>query len=365
MVSKRHRILIVDDTPSNIHVLMEALKDDYAIIVATSGPKALTLAAGPTPPDLILLDVMMEGMDGYEVCRRLKADVRTQSLPVIFVTTLSQTEDEALGLDLGAVDYITKPINPAIVKARVRNHLELKAHRDNLEQLVAEQVQSISSSRLSTIFALSKLAESRDDDTGQHLERTQIYCEMVARRLMEKNAFPDQVDERFIETIYWASPLHDVGKVAVPDQVLCKKGKLTDEEFEVMKSHTLRGSETLRLVTESYPDNDFIKMGLAIARSHHEKWNGTGYPDRLAGDQIPLAARIMAVADVYDALTSKRCYKDAMTHQQATDIIVADSGTHFDPVVVEAFCDIAGEVDTVRARLQEVSLAQAQAQEAS
>ena len=356
MSTKRQRILIVDDTPSNIHVLMETLKDDYAIIVATSGAKALTLASGPTAPDLILLDVMMEGMDGHEVCRRLKADVRTASIPVIFVTTLSQTEDEAAGLDLGAVDYITKPVNPAIVKARVRNHLELKAHRDNLEQLVAEQVQSISSSRLSTIFALSKLAESRDDDTGQHLERTQIYCEMVARRLMLTKSFPGVVDERFIETIYWASPLHDVGKVAVPDQVLCKPGKLTDDEFEVMKLHTLRGSETLRLVTESYPDNDFIKMGLAIARSHHEKWNGTGYPDRLAGEDIPLAARIMAVADVYDALTSRRCYKEAMSHQQATEIIVGDSGTHFDPTVVKAFCEIASEVDTVRARLQAVTL---------
>ena len=356
MSNKRQRILIVDDTPSNIHVLMETLKDEYAIIVATTGPKALTLASGPTPPDLILLDVMMEGMDGYEVCRRLKSDVRTAPIPVIFVTTLSQTEDETMGLELGAVDYITKPINPAIVRARVRNHLELKAHRDNLEQLVAKQVQSISSSRLSTIFALSKLAESRDDDTGQHLERTQIYCEMVARRLMEKQAFPDLVDERFIETIYWASPLHDVGKVAVPDQVLCKQGKLTDEEFEIMKQHTLRGSETLRLVTESYPDNDFIKMGLAIARSHHEKWNGTGYPDQLRGEDIPLAARIMAVADVYDALTSKRCYKKAMTHQQAADIIGSDSGTHFDPRVVEAFQEIAGEVDMVRARLQAVTL---------
>lgn len=359
MTSKRQRILIVDDTPSNIHILMETLKEDYAILVATSGPKALTLAASPNPPDLILLDVMMDGMDGHEVCRRLKADVRTEGIPVIFVTTLSQTDDEATGLELGAVDYITKPIQPAIVKARVRNHLELKAHRDNLQQLVADQVRDISASRLSTIFALSKLAESRDDDTGQHLERTQIYCEMVARRLMVKGTFPEVVDERFIETIYWASPLHDVGKVGVPDQVLCKQGKLTDEEFEIMKLHTTRGSETLRLVTESYPDNNFIRMGLAIARSHHEKWNGSGYPDGLAGEQIPLAARIMAVADVYDALTSKRCYKDAMTHQQATEIILRDSGSHFDPAVVEAFEEIADEVDRIRACLQSVSAAAA------
>lgn len=347
---KRQRILIVDDTPSNIHVLMETLKEQYAIIVATSGPKALALAAGATPPDLILLDVMMEGMDGYEVCRRLKSDVRTAAIPVVFVTTLNQTEDEATGLDLGAVDYITKPINPAIVRARVRNHLELKSHRDNLEQLVGEQVQSINSSRLSTIFALSKLAESRDDDTGQHLERTQVYCEMLARRIWEKELFPHLVDERFVETIYWASPLHDVGKVAVPDQVLCKPDKLTQAEFEVMKTHTVRGSDTLRLVTQSYPDNDFISMGTEIARSHHERWDGTGYPDGLSGEAIPLAARIMAVADVYDALTSKRCYKEPMSHHEAVAILVAESGTHFDPSVVEVFCEIASQFDAVRAR---------------
>lgn len=349
---KRHRVLIVDDTPANIHVLMETLRDTYAIVVATNGEKALRLATGANPPDLILLDVMMEGMDGYEVCRRLKDDVRTQDIPVIFVTTLSETEDETLGLDLGAVDYITKPIQPAIVKARVRNHLELKAHRDNLTDLVAQQVESISSSRLSTIFALSKLAESRDDDTGHHLERTQIYCEMLAKRLQRNGTFPELIDDRFVETIYWASPLHDVGKVAVPDKILCKRGRLDSEEFEIMKSHTVRGSDTLAKVTQNFPDNAFINMGLAIARSHHEKWNGQGYPDRLAGSDIPLAARIMAVADVYDALTSERCYKEAFTHQEATSIIRRDSGSHFDPRVVEAFLEIAPEFDTVRERMQ-------------
>ncbi len=349
---KRHRVLIVDDTPANIHVLMETLRDRYAIVVATNGVKALALATSANPPDLILLDVMMEGMDGYEVCRRLKVDVRTQDIPVIFVTTLSETEDETFGLDLGAVDYITKPIQPAIVKARVRNHLELKSHRDNLTELVAQQVESISSSRLSTIFALSKLAESRDDDTGQHLERTQIYCEMLARRLQVNGTFPELIDDRFVETIYWASPLHDVGKVAVPDNVLCKKGRLDAAEFEIMKTHTVRGSDTLEKVTRTFPDNVFINMGLAIARSHHEKWNGNGYPDRLAGGDIPLAARIMAVADVYDALTSQRCYKEAFTHQEALDIIQRDSGTHFDPRIVEAFLEIAPEFDVVRERMQ-------------
>lgn len=356
MKDKRYRILIVDDTPTNIYVLMESLRTDYAIQIATHGLKALTLASSPHPPDLILLDIMMEGMDGYEVCRRLKADKRTEGIPVIFVTTRSEVEDEAYGLEIGAVDYITKPISPAIVKARVRNHLELKAHRDHLERLVEQQVQSISSSRLSTIFALSKLAESRDDETGQHLERTQIYCEMLARQLMAIEAFPCTLDEKFIETIYWACPLHDVGKVAIPDHVLCKPGRLSEAEFEVMKGHTVRGAETLRQVTESYPDNDFIAMGVAIARSHHEYWDGNGYPDGLVGEDIPLAARIMSVADVYDALTSKRCYKEAMTHEQATELIVRESGTHFDPKIVEAYLQISSEMNVVRARLQAVSL---------
>ena len=348
-VSAQQRILIVDDTATNIQILVEILREEYALSVATSGVKALALATGASTPDIILLDVMMEGMDGYEVCRRLKDDVRTAKIPIIFVTALSQEADETKGLSLGAVDYITKPLQPEIVKARIRNHLELKAYRDDLERMVAEQVRRIANSHLSTIFALSKLAESRDDDTGRHLERTQTYCKAIATQLMEKALYPSLIDADFVETIYWACPLHDMGKVAIPDAVLCKPGKLSEEEFEVMKTHTGRGSDTLALVTESYPDNAFLNMGLAIARSHHERWDGGGYPDGLKGEEIPLAARIMALADVYDALTSKRCYKDALSHQEAIDIIASESGTQFDPELVRVFVEMEQRVDELRA----------------
>lgn len=345
---KQARILIVDDVPANVYVLIETLKEEYALIVANGGEKALRLAAGEKQPDLILLDVMMEGMDGYEVCRRLKLDRRTRKIPVIFVTTRSEIKDETLGLKLGAVDYIVKPIIPAIVRGRVKNHLELKAHRDHLEELVEGQTRSINSARIATIFALSKLAESRDDDTGKHLERTQSYCKLIASYLRQTATFPEYIDQKFVDTIYWTSPLHDVGKVAISDQILCKPGKLTEEEFEVMKTHTTRGAETLSSVASAYPENEFISMGVDIARSHHEKWNGLGYPQGLAGDEIPLAARIMAIADVYDALTSKRCYKEAMSHQEALALIASEAGFHFDPKIAHAFMQISSEVDDIR-----------------
>lgn len=351
MTDKRARVLIVDDTPQNIHILLETLKDSFAIMAATSGEKALEIAQGPTPPDVILLDIVMPGIDGYEVCRRLAQDVRTKSIPVIFITSLNEEQDEARGLDLGALDFITKPFRPGIVKARVRNHLELKRHRDNLEELVAEQVEQIADAHIATIFAMSKLAESRDDDTGKHLERTQTYCHLIAQHLAGMPQYQGTVDEEFIATIFHASPLHDIGKVAVPDAVLCKPGKLDEEEFKIMKHHTTRGAETLFIVAKRFPDNDFLNMGLDIARWHHEKWNGSGYPDGLAGEDIPLCARIMAVSDVYDALTSKRCYKEAMPHEQACNILKKDAGTHFDPALVNAFMAIEESVDKVRAEM--------------
>ncbi len=344
----RARVLIVDDTPGNIHMLMETLKAEYAIIAATSGEKALQLATSDPVPDLILLDIMMPGMDGYEVCRRLKGDVRTSRIPVIFVTRLTEEEDEAHGLELGAVDYITKPFRPDIVKARIHNHLVLKQYRDNLEHLVDAQVTEIANSHAATILALSKLAESRDDDTGHHLERVQRYCQTLAQHCFDNGLYPEAIDAEFIDTIFEASPLHDVGKVAIPDAVLCKPGKLDPEEFEIMKTHALRGAETLEAVARRYPNNGFINMGLEIARSHHEKWNGEGYPDGIAGNAIPVAARIMAVADVYDALTSERCYKAAFPHEKAVAIIVEGRGSHFDPDLCDCFELLAGEFNRIR-----------------
>ena len=335
----KSRLLVIDDTPSNIHVLLEGLKDHYSIVAATRGERGLELARSQ-PPDLILLDVIMPDLDGYEVLTALREDVRTAHIPVMFVTAQSEPKDEERGLALGAVDYITKPFRISVVRARIQNHLELKSHRDRLEQMVQEQVRETIDSHITTIFAMSKLAESRDDETGTHLERTRQYCRLLATRLHATGGYPDLVDEDFIHCIFQASPLHDIGKVAIPDGILKKPGKLTAEEFEIMKTHTLRGAETLASVTQNHPRNEFLQFGLQIARSHHEKWDGSGYPDRLRGGQIPLSARIMAVADVYDALTSKRCYKEAMSHEEAREIIRTQSGFHFEPLLVETFLAI-------------------------
>lgn len=351
MTTARPTVLIVDDTVENIHILMEGLKESYNILAATNGSKALELAQRETAPDLILLDVVMPGMSGHEVCRQLRTDVRTADIPVMFITAQHEESDETRGFDLGAVDFIAKPFRLPIVKARVRNHLELKRHRDHLRDLVDEQVSVIAESHIATIFALSKLAESRDDDTGKHLERTQIYCQLLAKKLGEDAQFQYIIDAHYVDTIFHASPLHDIGKVAIPDSVLCKPGKLDDDEFAIMRSHTIKGAETLSRVAERYPNNDSLNMGLEIARSHHEKWDGQGYPDGIAGAEIPLCARIMAVADVYDALTSKRCYKLPMEHAEACEIIRRDAGSHFDPAIVTAFDLVEAQFNAVRREL--------------
>lgn len=341
------RILVIDDEPQNIHLLLETLGPDYAVAAATSGERGLHLARSEEArPDLILLDVLMPELNGYEVFERLRDDVRTKEIPVIFITALSEGHSEARGLTLGAVDYIAKPFEPGLVKLRIRNQLELKKYRDKLESMVQEQVEEINSSHIAAIFAMSKLAESRDTDTGQHLERTQNYCRILAEQLLLRSVYANAIDEAFITSIYQASPLHDIGKVGIPDAILCKPGKLTPDEFEIMKTHALLGAETLQSVVDRFPSNEFLTMGLDIARWHHEKWDGNGYPDGIAGEQIPLAARIMAVADVYDALSSKRCYKQAIDHESCRDIICDGSGSHFDPALVEAF--IAAEEQFVR-----------------
>ncbi len=290
----------------------------------------------------------MPGMDGFEVCERLKEWPDTRKIPIVFLTALNAEHNEAHGLALGAVDYITKPFNPDLVKARVRNHLELKMHRDSLEDLVQAQVEEISNSQMATIFAMSKLAESRDDDTGEHLERVQTYCRRLAETMAKDEQFSGIIDGEYAEVIYQASPLHDIGKVAISDNILLKPGKLTDEEFDTMKTHAVRGAETLFVVAKRYPNNAFINMGVDIAHWHHEKWNGKGYPDGLAGEDIPVSARIMAVADVYDALRSERCYKKAFSREKTRDIIQGDSGTHFDPSVVAAFEQLEEEFDRGR-----------------
>ena len=351
-------IMIVDDTPANLKLLVGMLgKHGYSIRPFPRGKLALN-AAENDPPDLILLDINMPEMNGYEVCKRLKSNETLVDIPVIFISALNETMDKVKAFSAGGVDYVTKPFQFEEVKARVETHLklrslqiELKRHNQNLEELVQEQVREISNSQMATIFALSKLAESRDDDTGKHLERVQGYCHSLARKLKEQPEFWYLIDDAYIENITHASALHDIGKVGISDTILCKPGKLTEEEFNTMKAHTTLGAHTLHDVKIKYPNNAFINMGISIAHYHHEKWDGSGYPEERSGQDIPLCARIMALADVYDALRSKRCYKEAFSHQKSCEIIKQGIGTHFDPMIVSVFSIIHEEIAQIHERL--------------
>jgi putative two-component system response regulator len=341
----QQRVLIVDDEPFNIKVLVDLLQPHYQLQVARDGSQALALLAEDTLPDLILLDWMMPVMDGIEVCRRLKADQRTRDIPIIFVTALGQAEAEVRALEAGAVDFITKPIVPPVVMRRVKTHLtlcwaqqELKQQNLSLEERVARRSREIVETRDLTIRALASLAETRDNETGNHIRRTQHYVRVLAEHLRAVPPYADELDDVSIELLFKSAPLHDIGKVGIPDAILLKPGKLTDAEFEIMKSHALLGRNALLATeTDSAAENSFLRYAREIAYGHHEKWDGSGYPRGLAGSQIPLSARLMAVADVYDALISKRVYKPAMPHEKAVEYIVGQSGKHFDPAVVAAF----------------------------
>lgn len=350
-------ILIVDDEPANLAVLNQLLSTKYRVLASKTGEQALQNAAREPVPDLILLDIMMPGMDGYTVLSRLRENDNTREIPVIFVTALDDTVDEERGLELGAVDYITKPIKPAIVKARVMAHLEIKHARDRLKDqniwLEAEVARRMHENILIqdiSFCALTQLAETRDSDTGNHILRTQGYVEILARHLQSHPLFAAELDEFQLNRITKASPLHDIGKVGIPDSILLKPGKLTPEEWEIMKSHARIGGEALRnaikkaTTTSRFQDYKtmpesliFLEVACVIATSHHEKWDGTGYPDALEGPAIPLPARLMALADVYDALTTPRVYKKAWTAEAAAQWIIEQKGLHFDPIVIEAF----------------------------
>ncbi|MFS2218600.1 two-component system response regulator [Massilia sp.] len=348
-------ILIVDDTPDNIMLLSRLLKDRYNTKVANNGSLALQIAQSTPGLDLILLDVMMPGLDGYETCRQLKANPVTADIPVIFLTAKNQVEDEAMGLSLGAVDYIAKPISPPILFARVATQLtlldarrQLQAHNENLEKLVQDRTAQLALMQEAIIMAMGTLAETRDNAAvslgDHHIRRTQHYVRALARHLQHHPRFAADLTDENIELLYRSVPLHDIGKVGIPDRILLKPGMLDREEFEVMKLHAVYGRDTIMLVEKHIGGtNGFLMFAREIAHSHQEKWDGSGYPDRLAGEQIPLSARLMAVADVYDALISRRVYKPAFTHQQALDVMRKGRGTHFDPDVLDAFFEIEGQ----------------------
>ena len=364
-------VLIVDDSPENLRLLGDVLRNDYQVRAANSGAKGLQAAHIHPKPDLILLDVMMPDMDGYQVLKRLKEDRELNEIPVIFVTSMSENEDEQFGLEMGAVDYITKPINSSIVKVRVKNHLELKRARDRLsrqnhwlEQEVEHRMRENEIVRDLTVRTLACLAEERDNETGLHIVRTQTYVQLLGRYLRNFTGYEDALTPDRLEAIVRAAPLHDIGKVGVPDAILQKPARLTDDEFEVMKTHTVIGAHAIERAIEIVNDSTseearshgedaytFLNVAKEIAYGHHERWDGTGYPQGLAGEAIPVSARLMAVADVFDALTTKRVYKDAISCEEAADIIEADSGSHFDPNVVHAFIACRAQFFEAAARL--------------
>ncbi|MBI5657849.1 MAG: two-component system response regulator [Geobacter sp.] len=344
----RQTVLVVDDTPENLSLMSALLKDDYRVKVANNGEKALRIARSETPPDLVLLDIMMPGMDGYEVCRLLKGDPATGDIPVMFITARSDMEDEKLGLELGAEDYITKPISPPIFMARVRTHLKLKAAADFLrdknqflEREVERRTNEVRALQEVTILALASLAETRDADTGNHLRRTQLYVRSLALHLKAHPRFREFLSEGNVTLLYKSAPLHDIGKVGIPDRILLKPGPLEPEEDVIMKTHTRIGWDAIDHAERSLGASvDFLRIAKEIALSHHEKWDGTGYPAELSGDDIPISARLMAVADVYDAMISNRVYRGGMPHDKVVQILAAGTGTHFDPDIMTAFVEL-------------------------
>ncbi|MBF0529655.1 MAG: two-component system response regulator [Deltaproteobacteria bacterium] len=340
------RVMIVDDTEANVDLLVETLESDYELAVAMDGVSALEYVA-ESPPDLILLDIMMPDMDGYEVCQHLKSDPRYRHIPIIFVTAMTEVEDETKGLALGAIDYLTKPISPPIVKARVKNHLELKLAKEELEQQneileikVLARTHELALTQDVTIFTLASLAETRDPETGGHIRRTQNYVQALAEHLKNHPKHGEYLNTEVIDLLYKSAPLHDVGKVGVRDSILLKPGKLTDEEFAEMKKHTVYGRDALASAEVYLGPNSFLTYAKEIAYTHQEKWDGSGYPQGLKGEEIPLSGRLMAVADVYDALISKRVYKPPFPHAEAVAIMVEGRGTHFDPDILDAFLAI-------------------------
>jgi putative two-component system response regulator len=357
-------ILIVDDAPANLEILVGTLKDrGHQVRPVLDGGLALEVARRE-PPTLILLDINMPGMNGYEVCAEFKKDTRLADIPIIFLSANTDTSNKVHAFSSGGVDYITKPFQTEEVNARVETHLkirrlqvELDRYNHSLQDMVQAQVKEISESQIATILALAKLAEFRDEDTGNHILRVQRYCRVLAKRLAGEGVFGTLLDDSFIENFFYASALHDIGKVGIPDSILLKPGGLSAEEFDTMKSHAALGAEALAVVLEIYPRNEFVRLGMETARSHHEHWDGSGYPDGLSGEAIPLGARILALADKYDALRNKRPYKPAFDAAKAFAILTEGDDRsdprHLDPRVLAAFTAIAGDFDAIFEELRE------------
>ncbi|UTH72819.1 HD-GYP domain-containing protein [Chromobacterium sp. IIBBL 290-4] len=347
MAGERITVLVVDDAPECLAVLGELLQPHYRVLVANSGAAALRLAEAEPRPELILLDVMMPEMDGRQVFTRLRAQAATADIPVIFVTAMGDLQDELQGLEAGAVDYITKPIAPPLVLARVRIQLELKQAKDRLsdqnrwlEREVARRMSENDLTQRVAIHALARLAETRDNETGNHLLRTQGYVERLARLLQALPAYAGELTDHKIDLIARSAPLHDIGKVGVPDKILCKPGALDEDEWSIMRTHARIGAEAIAQAERDVGHSlEFLTYAKEIAEHHHERWDGAGYPDGLAETDIPLPARLMALADVFDALISRRCYKPPFSFEHARGLIAEGGGSQFDPDITHCFLD--------------------------
>ena len=356
--AEKPTILVIEDTPDDVALIAGLLRTQYRIIIAKQGKSGLALATVDSAPDLILLDIMMPDMDGYEVCRALKASSATRDIPVIFLTGKTSIDDEQFGFSLGAVDYITKPVSPPLLQARVATHIALKRASDFLrdkntwlETEIARRDSQMSAIQDVTILTMASMAETRDTETGNHIRRTQNYVKALALRLQPHPRFSLFLSDENIDTLYKSAPLHDIGKVGIPDRILLKPGSLTVDEFEIMKTHTTLGWNAINNAERSLGiQADFLSVAKDIALFHQEKWDGSGYPQGRKGDAIPVAARLMAVADVYDALISRRVYKEPMAHEAAVGIISEGKGLHFDPDMVDAFLAIAEEFRAIAER---------------
>ena len=349
-------VFIVDDIKENIQVALSHLtKINCNFAYATSGEQALERITF-TNPQLILMDVVMPGMDGYQTVRKLKENPATAPIPVIFLTAKNEPEDITRGFECGGVDYITKPFSGSELRARIKTWLELSSYRENLEEEVDARTTEIQLLKQVVIEAMGELAEFRDPETGAHIKRTQHYVKTLAEQLLSNGAFPDELDEEGMTLLFKSAPLHDIGKVGIPDSILLKPGKLTDHEFKEMQNHTLYGQTVIKKLEKRVGKTSFLKYANDIIISHHEKYDGTGYPQGLKKNEIPLAGKIMAIADVYDALTTKRVYKDAFPHDKVMTIMNDGCGTHFDPIVFNAFLEVEIDFRAIAASYEDEEL---------
>ena len=345
-------IMIVEDIAINREILKSILEDDYEIIEAEDGEQALKLIFEDNiRPTVILLDILMPKVDGFEVIKRLKSEESTMHIPVLFITAADSSEDESRGLQAGAADYITKPFKEDIIKVRVDNHVDLARYSHELEDLVEEKTAELTKTYEQTLEILATIIEYRNLESGEHIKRTTMLTDVIIKKMLTIEKFKAMLSTENIDSLIKASALHDIGKIGIADSVLLKPGKLDKEEFDKIKTHTNIGGDIIDSIAKTLSDDDkYLKYAKEISLCHHERWDGSGYPSGLKGEEIPLSARIVAIVDVYDALTTKRCYKNAISHEESLKIIMDGAGTHFDPDISEIFKEIAQSIREIRER---------------